>query len=76
MTYTWLMPLIPAVGAIAIVYALRWFPIAKPSDGQMEFDYSSSEPRYRSVMAERTHIAAGVVREEARRIKNLPPVKR
>lgn len=35
----------PALGALAIVYALRWFPVGKEPDDQYEMDLSSFSTR-------------------------------
>jgi hypothetical protein len=67
-----------AGGSLAIVYALRFFPIAKPASDQLEMDLDMA-PEYlkraRSA-AHEAHRAADVIREETRRIKAKPRIKR
>jgi len=67
-----------AGGALAIVYALRWFPVAKGSTDQMEMDFDVV-PDYikrTRAAAHDARNATDVVRDETRRIKAKPKIKR
>jgi hypothetical protein len=67
-----------AGGAFAIVYALRFFPIAKPASDQLEMDLDIA-PDYikRSrVMAHDARREADILQAETSRIKAKPRLKR
>lgn len=70
--------LTPALGALAVVYALRFFPIAKTPDDQYELDLGAPKDYApnRSVMAHEVDRAADVVKEEVKRIRRLPSLRR
>lgn len=70
--------LTPALGVLMIIYALRFFPIVKDHDDQLEFDLNGTTRfvrRARSV-ANDVHRAADMINEEVDRIKAKPKIKR
>lgn len=69
--------LTPALGALAIVYGLRFFPISKaPSDQyEMDLDIPASYPTRRSAMAHSVDRTTDIVKEDVKRIRRLPPIR-
>lgn len=65
-------------GSYAIIYALRFFPITRgPSDQlEMDLDVAPDYLKRARVAAHEAHRAADVIREETRRIKSNPKIKR
>lgn len=70
--------LTPALGALAVVYGLRFFPIHKASDDQYEMDLGAPKDyaRPRSAIAHSVDRATDVVKEEVERIRKLPGFRR
>ncbi|MGS1095132.1 hypothetical protein ACVCNR_11175 [Aquamicrobium terrae] len=70
--------LTPALGALAIVYALKLFPTAKASGDQYELDLGTPKDyaRPRSAMAHSVDRATDRVKEEVKRIRDLPSLPR
>lgn len=67
--------LTPALGALAVVYGLRFFPITKAPDDQyeMDLDVPTILPvRRRSSMAHDIDRTTDMVKEEIARIKKSP----
>jgi len=69
--------LTPALGALAVVYGLRFFPIHKAPDDQYEMDLGAPKDyaRPRSAMAHSVDRATDVVKEEVKRIRKLPSLR-
>ena len=65
-------------GTLAILYGLRFFPIAKARSDQLEFDLDVAPEYLRKarVAAHDAHRAADVIREETARLKAKPRIKR
>lgn len=57
MTYAWLLPVIPAVGVIGILIALRFFPTPKISSGQYELDFDEPSDYARARRTGLAHIS-------------------
>lgn len=70
--------LTPALGALALVCGLRFFPVHKAPDDQYEMDLGAPRDyaRPRSAMAHKVDRATDVVKEEVKRIRNLPGLRR
>lgn len=70
--------LVLTLGAGAIVYALRFFPIVKDEGDQLELDLDVAPEYLRKarVAAHDAHRAADVIREETARLKAKPRIKR
>lgn len=66
-----------AGGSFAIVYALKFFPIAKPSGDQYELDLDAPKDyaRRQSAMAHSVDRMTDTIKEETRRIKAKPRLK-
>ena len=70
--------LVITLGAGAIVYALRFFPIVKNGRDQFELDLDIP-PEYLKkarVAAHEAHVSAHVIREETAKLKAKPRIKR
>lgn len=69
--------LTPALGAAAIVYGLRFFPVTESNDDQYSLDLGAPRDyaRPKSAMAQEVDKATMTVKDEVNRIKGLRKLK-